>query len=406
MWRWIRPWHDWLMDDIVTPRRLASQSRALYYRSEKAGLTLENQPVPWCAEAVVVEALLRLPANARHRTDYTIRWPGMEPVVAEQIRLDEGASRHRVYFRLPVPPGDVRAEICWRQRALGELEIPVVTRDRFFRDLRLELPTAFVSLGGRSIAARTFVSTQLQGLSACGVLRSSTGLSPVADAGLTATFHNAKSGASVTQEIPLTAGQLTGREAIVNALPPKLPRQSGEWTVAWRCGAFELAGNRLNSITPKALIDSLRVCDTRFMVVTSDGRFRVVRQLPAEGVVRAGPCFLLASRLPGLAGLAKLSVTLRVQGGGQHIPVFEQDFLITDGPTPFAPGLLDAVELRQAVLFDLRHRNTVIGSISLSPFPVAHLNGEGGFSSAPEFSWTQAADDELAERLEKLMNGR
>ena len=65
MWRWIRHWRDWLMNEIVTPRRLAAQPQALYFRSEKGGLTLDNQPVPWSAEAVVVEALLRLPPAAR-----------------------------------------------------------------------------------------------------------------------------------------------------------------------------------------------------------------------------------------------------------------------------------------------------------------------------------------------------
>ena len=76
MWRWIRHWRDWAMTEIVTPRRLAGQPQALYFRSEKGGLTLDNQPVPWSAEAVVVEALLRLPPAARRRSDFSLRVPG------------------------------------------------------------------------------------------------------------------------------------------------------------------------------------------------------------------------------------------------------------------------------------------------------------------------------------------
>ena len=52
MWRWIRHWRDWAMTEIVTPRRLAAQPQGLYYRFEKGGLTLDQQPVPWSAEAV------------------------------------------------------------------------------------------------------------------------------------------------------------------------------------------------------------------------------------------------------------------------------------------------------------------------------------------------------------------
>ena len=92
MWRWIRRWRDWAMTEIVTPRRLAGQPQAIYYRSEKGGLTLENQPVPWCAEAVVVEALLRLPPAARRRGDFSLRVPGFEPSRPRSSRPTRPAS--------------------------------------------------------------------------------------------------------------------------------------------------------------------------------------------------------------------------------------------------------------------------------------------------------------------------
>ena len=85
MWRWIRHWRDWAMSEIVIPRRLAAQPQGLYFRSEKGGLTLENQPVPWSAEAVVVEALLRLPPSARRRGDFTLRVPGFGTKAVDRI---------------------------------------------------------------------------------------------------------------------------------------------------------------------------------------------------------------------------------------------------------------------------------------------------------------------------------
>ena len=39
----------------------APSRRLMHYSYEKAGLTLHDQPIPWNAEAVLVEALLRLP---------------------------------------------------------------------------------------------------------------------------------------------------------------------------------------------------------------------------------------------------------------------------------------------------------------------------------------------------------
>jgi len=77
------------MNEIVTPHRIASQPQSLYYSCEKAGLVLQNQPIPWGAESVLVEALLRLDPTARRKTDFTLRLPGLAAIPAETLRKDE-----------------------------------------------------------------------------------------------------------------------------------------------------------------------------------------------------------------------------------------------------------------------------------------------------------------------------
>jgi hypothetical protein len=403
MWRWIRHWRDWAMSEIVTPRRLASQPQALYFRSEKGGLTLENQPVPWSAEAVVVEALLRLPTTARKRGDFNLRVPGFEPIPAEFLRADEAGHRHRLYFRFVVPKATGTAELMWKKHVLGRVEIPVVTPEQFLSEIRLHLPSAFVSVLGRSIAAQTFVSTQQQGLSAAGVLQSPTGLIPLLDLGLSATFRTARGTKTVVTPVPLTASQLSGKEALVSAMPPRLPRKAGEWSVTWTCPGRELATTRFRAITPRAFRNSLRVSDTRFGVVTTDGEFRVVRQMPAEGVAKAGPVFFVASREPGMAGLAEFEVRVQAPGADRLPTTLQQTALITDGPTAIAPGMLPSSELKHASAFELRVKGRVLGVLPLSPVPSATLTAEGGYRAPPEFAWSAAAEDELSERLARLM---
>ena len=63
MWPWIKRWRDWAMTDLWSMHRIGPQPQALHYSYEKAGLTLHDQPIPWNAEAVLVEALVRLPAS-------------------------------------------------------------------------------------------------------------------------------------------------------------------------------------------------------------------------------------------------------------------------------------------------------------------------------------------------------
>jgi hypothetical protein len=403
MWRLIRHWRDWLMNEIVTPRRLAAQPQSLYFRSEKGGLTLENQPVPWSAEAVVVEAILRLPPAARRRSDFTLRVPGFEPIPADVLRADEAGQRHRLFFRFPVPKATGTAELVWRHHVLGKLEIPVVTPEQFLADLRLTLASAFVSISGRSVAAQTFVTAQQQGLSAAAVIQSPTGLAPLLDLGLSATFRTARGTKTVVTAVPLTASQLGGKEALVTALPPRLPRKAGEWTVTWTCPGRELATTRLRAVTPRAFRSSLRVSDTRFGVVTTDGQFRVVRQMPADGVAKAGPCFFVASREPGMAGRAEFEIGVQVPGADRSPTVLEQTVLVTDGPTPVAPGLIPMAELKHASAFELRIKGRVLGVLPLSPVPTATFTAEGGYKPPPEFTWSAAAEDELSERLARLM---
>src|SRR5262245_18196981 len=134
MWHWTKHLRDWLMNEVWTPHRLASQASALYFRCEKAGLTLENQPILWNAEAVLVEALLCLPPNARRKADFSLRLPGRAPLQPDSLKREEAADRHRLFFRLqPVPSQNTSAELLWRHHGLGRVELPVLTAEEFAR---------------------------------------------------------------------------------------------------------------------------------------------------------------------------------------------------------------------------------------------------------------------------------
>src|SRR5438046_677060 len=123
MWPWIKRWRDWVMNDLLPVTRLTSQ-QALYYRYEKAGLTLDNQPIAWSAEAVLVEATVRLPASGRSRVDFKLALPGQDPIQPESMRREESGGPFRLYFRLPAPKETVTAELFWRDRRLGEITLP------------------------------------------------------------------------------------------------------------------------------------------------------------------------------------------------------------------------------------------------------------------------------------------
>jgi hypothetical protein len=56
--------------------------------------------------------------------------------------------------------------------------------------------------------------------------------------------------------------------------------------------------------------------------------------------------------------------------------------------------------------FELQLKGATLGTLSTSPIPVATFTGEGGFKPSADFSWTAAADEELNERLTRLLEDR
>src|ERR1700680_4522204 len=99
---WIKRWHGWAMRDLWNLFRTSGpQSQALHFSYEKSGLTLDSLPIPWNAEAVVVEANVRLSAAAaRQKGDFRLRLGGptglsFEP---ESLRQEPGETQARLFF--------------------------------------------------------------------------------------------------------------------------------------------------------------------------------------------------------------------------------------------------------------------------------------------------------------------
>src|SRR5207249_4253872 len=120
------------------------------------------------------------------------------------------------------------------------------------------------------------------------------------------------------------------------------------WLVTWLLADQPLATHRVRAISTRAFQRSLRVTDARFVLRWPKGNVTVARQVPPnEKPARVGPCFFVSSREPGMAGMCQLQVHAQVPGSVQPPPLMEQEVLITDGPTEFAPGTLDLSDVAQ-----------------------------------------------------------
>ena len=403
MWPWIKHWRDWVMDNYWPKSRNGPQPQALYFSFEKAGLHLHGQPIPWNAEAVLVEAALRLPASLRRKGEFELRVGREAPIPAESLR-QEDQERSRLFFRLSALRQTTRAELLWRGTPLGELTLPVLSREEFLQSVRLEMPTLFVRLGEQSVACKTFVAVQCRGLTACATLKCPTSLVPLLDLGLQVEFRS-DSGDMATIPAVLSSSQLAGRETIIHVPMPRFRRRRGTWTTTWLLGDLVLQQHQVRGISQREFQRSLRVSDTRFVVQSEKQGTTLARHLPPlHDSLRIGPCFLLASKEPGMAGLCPLEARAQVSGAVQSPLLMDEEVLITDGPTLFAPGTLDGADLRQVTAFELRLKGQVLHTLSLCPAPTASFNAEGGFRPAADFPWSNAAEEEFNERLSRLLD--
>jgi hypothetical protein len=404
---WLEHWRDWVMNELWPMSRRGPRAQGLHFGYEKAGLVVHGQPIPWNAEAVLVEALLRLPPScSRRKGDYFLRLPGCEPVCAEQLRRQEEGDRYRVQFRIEPPGREVTAELLYRRHVRGQITLPYLDRETFIRGLGLQMPTLFVRLGTESVACQTFVSSQCKGLLASAVITSPTSLVSLLDLDLQVEFRCERSGATIRAPARLCATQLAGRQALVTVAPRRHPRRLGDWTAAWLLADRVLVRSRVRGISQAQFQRSLRVSDTRFVVQTEAGAVFLARQVPPlDSVRRLGPCFLLASGEAGVAGQCQLQITAQVPGAVRPPVLWEQEVLLTDGPTTVAPGTLDTADLAQVTGFELRVKGKAVGVLSLCPAPTATFTGEGGFSGAGEYTWSAAAEEEMNERLNRLLRG-
>src|SRR5437868_7118757 len=267
---WIKRWRDWAMHDLWPMHRFGSlPPQALHYGYEKAGLTLYDQPIPWSAEAVLVEASVRLAASTpRRKADFQLRLPGQEPLPPETLRRQEGEDLHRVLFRLPTPAATVGAELVWRNHLLGQLTLPVLSREEFLQMLRVQMPTLFVRLGDESVACQTFVSSQCKGILVSALVTSPTSLVPLLDMDLQVEFKPAKGTSGYRVPARLCSSQLAGRQALITVAPRKFPRRIGAWVANWLLGDRVLVTQPIKAISQKSFQRSLRLSDTRYVFPT------------------------------------------------------------------------------------------------------------------------------------------
>jgi hypothetical protein len=397
---------------MMSPTLQNAGPSGLHVRYEKAGLILDSLPIPWNAHVVIVEANVRLPANTpRVKEDFTLRTAvETPPVKAELIAHSSKQTPMRVFFRIPVPAQTCNVQVLWREHSLGHIEVPILSAPAFVEGFSLEMPTMHVALGNRTVACQAFVNTQGKTVFASALVRGPGPLAAALELDLRVQVERSDGRHVGTALVSLTCAQLRARQALASVLLPRL-RTLGAYQISWHIGSRCLHTQSLRVVSRKTFLRSLRISATRFVLHKEDGALQTVRALPArdaqpwlDGIAQVAPCFYVCSGEPGMAGIAPF--TLRALAGDVITTLaIDDDTLVTDGPTPIVLGAVPARELENIKHFTLGTGEAILGNLPLVPAPKAQFNAEGGFAPLDEFLWSAAAEEQLNERLGKLLDG-
>ena len=382
----------------------------LHVRYEKAGLILDALPVPASADAVIVEASIKIAAKVKlDKCDFVLNIVGEStPFLAEVIARDKGKTFARIFFRIPTPTREAKVSMRWREHSLGDIAIPIQPAGDFLRGCSLRHACLHAKVKDTTVACRTIVQGQCQSLSASAVIVGPGSLASLADY----EFHLQSDLPGIGFHgipIGLTRAQLGGKETLLTVPLPK-PKRMGEYFVSWRLDTHRLHEDRLRVVSKKIFLRSLRISATRFVVKLESGEMRRLRWLPIrdgepnlDGIAEAAPCFFISSGERAIAGWTPLTLGI-VDAHGTATPnARSEDLVITDGATPFMPITVTKRELQSIQHFTLATELGVIGTLPLVPAPTAQFNAEGGFAGNQEFLWTAAADEQLNEKLDQLL---
>ncbi len=394
----------------LTMTQSTTRNAGLHVRYEKAGLVLDALPIPWNADAVIVEANVLLPANAaRDKHDFTLCLVADGPSMpAELIVPGKKMAPVRVLFRVPTPAQSSTAHVSWREHALGQVEMPIIAKAAFVDGVGVELASVHALLGADTVAGRAFVNTQVKHLFASAIVRSVGPLAAAQDLDLRVAIEPEDGGGGETS-ISFTSEQRLARQALVIAPLPKL-RGVGAYRISWHVADRLLHTQLVRCVSKKTFQRSLRISATRFMVEQDDDSIHTLRSLPArdgklivDGFRRVVPCFLVSSGEAGMAGIAPFTVRALVDNVPTTLGI-EESLIITDGPTPVLLGSVAANELGRIKHFTLATGDTNLGNLALLPAPPADFTSEGGFVPMDDYLWTPAAEEQLGERLGKLLD--
>lgn len=402
MWPSIRRWLDWHRPDRNRYIALRAGLRSYQWSYQLFGLMVEADVIPWAAEAVRLEIVLaESELLLSRRTDFTLRGLNAAPLPCQHIQcLQPGLYRLEFCFP-PLLTWPSAVQFWWRDYCLLHLTLPRLTQEDYLRSVRWRSWGVTMRWCQRTVTARSFSRRSLRGLAAIVLVSSPHRLLPLASLQPHLLVQGLPSGPQFDLPLILTGTQQLDTEALlVVPFPPAL-LESEQCRWQWCIAGYPVHAETITFLSPQDWEPRVTLRDACFFLNTSRGWVRHTEVQPPPDSVPFAPCFLLQAPT-GSAGLIPLTLYAHTSQTPRLRRLRHERVLISDAPTPYIPGLFQIQDFPQPTSLELRHGRRILGTLSLSRVPQARFTAEGGFRQVPELTWTESAEAELWERLQRL----
>jgi hypothetical protein len=403
IWCWLRRCRLRALRQLARFFRFAPRLRGVRFGYEKAGLRVDDEPVPWNADAVHVEATVVCPGGGPEPlADFTLQTPGCESIKATGCLPTAEEDVYQVFFRFAPLAAPATLQVCWRSVVLGRLLLPIRSFLDVLKSVRLEGPTIFARLGPHRVACRTLVEGQGQEVTACGMLQSVGSLLPLVEWGVVVEATNLGTGQSCRIPASLTGCQLLAAQAVLGVELPDWFDRPGLCVVCWTVADRLLASAEIRVISVADFQRSLYLCGKELPDSEQSGMPLHVYPAPSRNGGGLRSRFRVASREPGIVALCHLEADVQFRDNDGLPLCIGDEVLVTDSPPLCLPLEVPIAEVEAVESFQLSSEGRFLGIVTWGAAPKAAFNSEGGFRAPTDFDWNALADVELQERLSRL----
>jgi hypothetical protein len=376
---------------------------SLRHEYEKAGIRIGEEPVPWNADDIFVHAQISLPPFVDWcKSDFELRAPGWRSQTAISVEKKQEDDLFDVCFRCPSLQGPVLAVLLCQGTRLGRIRLPFLSADNFLSGLRIDAATVVASLRDSEIPCQSLADGQSHHMIATGILCSPTSLLPLIGFEIVAEVEDNDGQAERVIRPRLSAGQLQSKQASLCMTIGQSNRFRGGLRVNWRVGNRILARCSMRNVSRSMFQESIYLVESRY-VYQDDPQSMNKESHRATAPENAfpRPCFVLASKEPGLAGVCPLELRVNFRDQARRPMAVLETMVITQTPALFSPKV--PVRCGEIRSFELFCAGRMLGVVRVSPAPSASFNREGGFKATEDYLWNAWAEEEVANRLQMLM---